>query len=132
LAEHWEEDIETVFYNTSKDQTCRDVPGPHLVIQDNDTLNICLFIDRTLILGKLTLSTAIPSLIAAHYMGNLCYDEGAPSLMAFLQQEICDLGRLSKKRGEQKKLKKLTVYQAKKSKILVREYRGMSRLNATN
>jgi hypothetical protein len=49
--------------------------------------------------------------------------------MTFLQQEICDLGRLETKKGEGKKLKKLSVYQAKKNKIIIRMYRGNARLN---
>jgi hypothetical protein len=132
LAEHWDEDFEKVFFMTDKDQNCRDVAVPHLVIQDRNYGNICLFIDRTLVFGQLSLSSAIPTLIAAHYMANLCYEEKALVFMTFLQQEVCDLGRLEKKRGEAKKIKNLSVYQNKKSKIVVRMYRGMTRINAHN
>lgn len=133
LALHWEEDLEKVFFNTDKSQNCRDVPVPHLVIQDMDYQNICLFVDRTLVFGQLTLSTAIPCLIAAFYMANLCFDEGAQCLTAFLQQELCNLGRLDgKKRGVGKKQKKLSLYQAKKDKIIVRQYRGLTRLTSSN
>jgi hypothetical protein len=129
LADVWEDDFEKVFFFTDKERTCRDAAVPHLVILDGDYENMSLFVDRTLIFGQLTLASAIPCLIAAQYLGNLCYDEGAICLMTFLQQEICDLGRLETKKGEGKKLKKLSVYQAKKNKIIIRMYRGNARLN---
>jgi hypothetical protein len=124
LAEHWEEDFEQVFFFTDQEQVCRNVAVPHLVIQDRDYKNMSLWVDRTLILGQLSLSSGIPCLIAAHYMGNLCYNTAAPCLMNFLQQEICDLARLANRKGDGKKLKKLSIYQAQKNKIIVRMYRG--------
>jgi hypothetical protein len=129
LADVWEEDIEKVFFYTDKERTCRDAAVPHLVIVDGDYENMSLYVDRTLIFGQLSLSSGIPCLIAAQYLANLSYDEGAICLMTFLQQEICDLGRLETKKGQGKSLKKLSVYQAKKNKIIIRMYRGNAKLN---
>jgi hypothetical protein len=127
LSGHWEEVFEKVFFEVEVDM-CRDVPEPHLVIPDKDLSNICLYVDRTLIFGQLSLSTAIPCLIAVSYMGNMCYNEEVSSLMAYLQQELCDLGRQENRRGEAKKMKKLKNFQAKKSKIIIRQSRGATRL----
>jgi hypothetical protein len=43
---------------------------------------------------------------------------------------LCDLGRQEKKRGEARKMKNLKGFQAVKSKIIVRQSRGATRLPA--
>jgi hypothetical protein len=55
LAAYWEEDLAKIFFLTDKEETCRDVPAPHLVIKDNDYRNIHLYLDRTMIFGQLSM-----------------------------------------------------------------------------
>jgi hypothetical protein len=67
------------------------VPTPHAVIVGQDYSSVNIFVDFTLIFRNLTMTQAIPALVALHYVTNVHYNAEVHLLLELLQKQVCVL-----------------------------------------
>jgi hypothetical protein len=122
LASLWDQNLDRVVFVAEKDNEClKECPEPHLVVPMGDVTNIALFVDYTKIYSCMDWPTAFASLIAVHYLADLQYGGECSLLKTYLEEEVCDFAK-DITRTKKKVLKKLTILQTKKRKILLKKH----------
>jgi hypothetical protein len=90
MASIWKMDCAKLFYHCDENDKChRDVPSPHAVIVGQDFSSVNIFVDFTLIYRNLTMTQAIPAIVALHYVTNVQYNPQAHLLLELLQKQVC-------------------------------------------
>lgn len=92
LSVLWKMDSNKLFYHVDKTDQCHvNVPTPHAVIVGQDFSSVNIYVDFTLIYKNLTMTQAIPAIVALHYVTNVHYNAEVHLLLEMLQKQVCVL-----------------------------------------